>query len=96
MRRILIPLLALALLCTGLTALAEESEAVSVQVNTAKLSVYEAGDPWLDGLLAARGLAAYFGWRRVRCVPALGGDGALRLRLSASARLGTLCWAAAR
>ena len=55
MKRILIPLLALALLCTGLTALAEEGEAVSVQVNTAKLSVYEAGDPWLDGLLAEAG-----------------------------------------
>ena len=43
---------------------------------------------------AVRGLAAGLGWGQVACVPALGGEGALRLHLSASARLGALCLAA--
>lgn len=55
MKKILIPLLALALLCAGLTALAEESGAVSVEVNAAKLPLYAAGDPWLDGMPAGAG-----------------------------------------
>ena len=50
MKKILVPLLVLALLCAGLAALAE-GEAVSIELITAKLPFYEAGDPFLEGFL---------------------------------------------
>ncbi|MER1992508.1 MAG: Ig-like domain-containing protein [Eubacteriales bacterium] len=52
MKRILIPLLVLAMLCVSLAALAEE-DAVTLELNTARLPVYAADDPYLDGLSAA-------------------------------------------
>ena len=52
MKKILIPLLVLAMLCVGLAALAEE-DAVTLELNTERLPVYEADDPRLDGLTAA-------------------------------------------
>ena len=52
MKKGILLLLALALLCMGITALAEESEAVKLEVNTANLPVYEAGDPYLTGFVA--------------------------------------------
>ena len=45
MRKILIPLLVLALLCAGLCALAEGNEAIGLEVKTGKLPVYASGDP---------------------------------------------------
>lgn len=51
MKKILIPLLVLAMLCVSLAALAEE-ETVSLGLNTAKLPVYAADDPYLSGLTA--------------------------------------------
>ena len=54
MKRILIPLLVLAMLCVSLAALAE-GEAVTLELNTAKLPVYAADDPNLDGLTAGGG-----------------------------------------
>ena len=39
MKKILIPLLVLALICIGLVAAAEENEAIRLEVNTRKLQV---------------------------------------------------------
>lgn len=49
MKRGFLLLLALCLLGLGMAS-AEGSEAVTLEVNTAKLPVYEAGDPYLEGL----------------------------------------------
>ena len=46
MRKILIPLLVLVLFCIGVTALAEGDEAIRLEVNTARLPVYAADDPY--------------------------------------------------
>ena len=51
MKKILIPLLVLVMLCVSLAALAEE-ESISLELNTAKLPVYAADDPYLNGLTA--------------------------------------------
>ena len=50
MKKILIPLLVLMLLCMSIGALAEGQEAVTLEVNTAKLPLYAADDPYLNGL----------------------------------------------
>ena len=50
MKKLLIPLLVLILLCGSLAALAEGSNAVTLELNTAKLPVYAADDPYLEGL----------------------------------------------
>ncbi|MCR5567303.1 MAG: Ig-like domain-containing protein [Clostridiales bacterium] len=52
MKKILIPLLVLAMLCVSLAALAEE-DAVRLELNTARLPVYAADDPYLNGLTSA-------------------------------------------
>ena len=53
MKRILVSLLVLAMLCGCMAALGEGSEAVTLEVaNTARLPLYAADDPYLDGLLA--------------------------------------------
>lgn len=49
MKRFVIPLLVLALLFVSLSALAEE-DAVTLELNTARLPLYAAGDPHLSGL----------------------------------------------
>ena len=51
MKRILVSLLALAMLCTGAAALAE-GDAVTLELNTSYLQAYAADDPYLDGLTA--------------------------------------------
>ena len=43
MKKILIPLLVLALICIGLAAAAEGNETIRVEVNTRKLQVYDGG-----------------------------------------------------
>ena len=43
MKKILIPLLVLALICIGLVAAAEENEAIRLEVNTRRLQVYDRG-----------------------------------------------------
>ena len=48
MKKILIPLLVLVVLCVSLAALAEGNEAVTVELNTTRLPVYEANDPSVD------------------------------------------------
>lgn len=53
MKKMLSLLLALVMLCVSMTALAEESEAISLELNTAKLPVYAADDPYLNGLTSA-------------------------------------------
>lgn len=50
MKRMLLPLLVLALLCMGLTAAAEGNNAITLEVNTGKIAVYAADDPYLAGL----------------------------------------------
>jgi len=55
MKKILIPLLVLVMLCVSLTALAE-GEAVTLELNTAKLAVYNPGDPALEGLTSEESL----------------------------------------
>ena len=57
MKKILIPLLVLALFCMGVTALAEGNEAITLEMNTARLPVYDADDPYPEKL----GLAAQEG-----------------------------------
>ena len=52
MKKILIPLLVLLLICTGLSAGAEGNEELRLEVNTAKLPVYESSDPFLNGLVS--------------------------------------------
>ena len=52
MKKCLIPLLVLVMLFVGITAQAEESEAVTLELNTAKLPVYAADDPYLNGFTA--------------------------------------------
>lgn len=52
MKKILIPLLVLAMLFVSLAALAE-GDAVTLELNAAKLPVYAADDPYLNGLTAA-------------------------------------------
>ncbi len=51
MKKLLIPLLVLAMLFVSLSALAE-GETVTVELNTAKLPVYAPDDPYLNGLTA--------------------------------------------
>lgn len=53
MKKMLSLLLALVMLCGSMAALAEESETVTLELNTAKLPVYAAGDPYLNGLTSA-------------------------------------------
>ena len=48
MKKILVPLLVLVVLCVSLAALAEGNEAITVELNTARLPVYEANDPSVD------------------------------------------------
>ena len=48
MKKFLIPILAAVILCISLAAMAEGHEAVMVELNTAKLPVYEADDPCLE------------------------------------------------
>ena len=51
MKKILIPLLALMLLCMSMGVLAEgQDETVTVELNTANLPVYAADDPYLEGM----------------------------------------------
>ena len=50
MKRILVLLLALALLCESAFVLAEEGGAVTLELNTARLPVYAADDPFLSDL----------------------------------------------
>ena len=52
MKKILVSLLVLAMLCGCMTALGEGSDAVTLEVNTTRLPLYAADDPYLDGLLA--------------------------------------------
>ena len=52
MRKILVPLLLLMLLCVSLAAPAGGEDAVTLQLDTAKLPVFEADDPLVSGLLA--------------------------------------------
>ena len=56
MKKILVLLLALAMLCESAFVLAEGGGAVTLELNTAKLPVYAAGDPLLDGLTAEQNL----------------------------------------
>ncbi len=51
MKRVLVFLLALAMLCVSVSALAE-GEAITLELNTSELSVYAADDPSLSGLTA--------------------------------------------
>ena len=51
MKRILIPLIVLAMLCVSLSALAEGT-AVTLELNTSNLTVCAADDPYLNGLTA--------------------------------------------
>ena len=53
MKKILIALLVLALLCVSLTALAEDE--ITLQLNTSKVQVYAADDPYVKGLTAEGG-----------------------------------------
>ena len=53
MKKILIALLVLALLCVSLAALAEDE--ITLQLNTSKVQVYAADDPYLKGLTAEGG-----------------------------------------
>ena len=46
MKRILVPLLALVLLCMGITALAEGGATIGLDVNTSRLPVYAPDDPY--------------------------------------------------
>ena len=46
MKKILIPLLVLALFCIGAAALAEGDEAITLEMNTARLPIYAADDPY--------------------------------------------------
>ena len=48
MKKILVPLLVLAMLMISMAALAEGNEAITVELNTARLPVYEANDPCVD------------------------------------------------
>lgn len=50
MKKVLAFLLAMLLLCPGMAALAEGGETITLELNTAKLPVYAAGDPYLSGL----------------------------------------------
>ena len=52
MRKILVSLLVLALLCVYLPALAEGNDAITLELNTQKLPVFEADDSLVSGLLA--------------------------------------------
>ena len=49
MKKILLPLLVLALLCMSMAALSEGDGALTLEVNTAKLPVYAADDPYVAG-----------------------------------------------
>lgn len=53
MKRILVLLLAMAMLLTGVAALAEGGDAITLELKTAKLPLYAADDPYLEGLTAA-------------------------------------------
>ncbi len=53
MKKMLSLLLALAVLCMSMAALAEEGEKVTLELNAAKLPVYAADDPYLNGLTSA-------------------------------------------
>lgn len=53
MKRILVLLLAMAMLLTGAAALAEGGDAVTLELKTAKLPLYAADDPYLQGLTSA-------------------------------------------
>ena len=50
MKKILLPLLALVLICLSVTALAEGGDEITLELAAAKLPLYEAGDPALEGL----------------------------------------------
>lgn len=50
MKKILSLLLALVMLCVSLAALAEESEKITLKLNTARVKVYDADDSYLKGL----------------------------------------------
>ena len=52
MKKILIPLLVLAMLCVSLAAPAEGGSGITLKLNTAKLTVYAADDPRVSGLAA--------------------------------------------
>lgn len=52
MKKFLLPLLVLALLCVSMAALAENQGAITLEVKTAKLPVYAADDPYLAGFRA--------------------------------------------
>ena len=54
MKKILLPLLVLALLCMSMAALSEGDEAITLEVNTAKLPVYAADDPYTAGFMGIR------------------------------------------
>ena len=49
MKKVLLPLLVLVMLCVSMAALAEENEAITLTLNTAKLPVYAEDDPYLAG-----------------------------------------------
>ena len=53
MKKMLSLLLALAVLCMSIAALAEEGEKVTLELNAARLPVYAADDPYLNGLTSA-------------------------------------------
>ena len=49
MKKILLPLLVLVLLCVSMAALAEEKETITLELNAVKLPVYPADDPYPAG-----------------------------------------------
>lgn len=53
MKRILVLLLAMAMLLTSVAVLAEGSDAITMELKTAKLPLYAADDPYLEGLTEA-------------------------------------------
>ena len=55
MRKVLIPLLALVMLCAGISALAEGEPPISLELNTSKTPAFTADDPYLAGLLSETG-----------------------------------------
>lgn len=53
MKKILVLLLAMAMLLTSVAVLAEGSDAITMELKTAKLPLYAADDPYLEGLTSA-------------------------------------------
>lgn len=69
MRKILVPLLALMLICLSINAFADGNGTVNLDLNKDKLQIYSSSDPYVNGLLSQENFLETNGIKEVLVIP---------------------------